>query len=130
VHDVDLAWALAEATHDRLDAAERIYAYVALGGGDTAIAIRGLTLVAMRERVLMSPELADAVRTWWAAHEGGRDEFRDLVVALREHGDDPSAPAARQPAYLPLKRQFSRNRLGAAHISDSFVPDRRCAAPH
>jgi hypothetical protein len=88
VREIDLAWTLATATDDRLTAAERIEIYVAVGAGDAATAIRRLTSVAIREQVHILPELAHALRTWWAAHEDGAKEVGDPIARFRA-GDGP-----------------------------------------
>lgn len=119
VHDLDLAWALAAATHDRLDAAERNAAYVEVGGGDTETAIRRLTSVAVREQVGMTPQLADALRAWWAARNGA-ETFGNLYVILSREKRDASVIAPPRQASLLILRQFKR--LGSPPASNRMTP--------
>jgi hypothetical protein len=71
VHHVTLAWELAQAVDERLGAGERRDIYVALGAGDIATAIRGLTRAIVRERVELPSEIMTPLVAWCAAYPGG-----------------------------------------------------------
>lgn len=86
-----LAWSLAEACRHSLSETEKCVVYVALGAGDTRTAINELVRAAAWEHIALSPEVAVALRSWWAAYDdacGARNFNRVLIELL----STPSAP--------------------------------------
>lgn len=105
MHEIDLAWALASAAHDRLEEAERIATYVEVGGGDAGAAIRRLTSVVVTQRIRVTPEIADALRAWWAFRDSV-EAAGDVVVALSLQRDDVSTSASLTLSYLAVRQQL------------------------
>jgi hypothetical protein len=106
-----LAWSLAEACNHCLDPAERCNIYVALGSGDTRTAISRLVMAAARQPTTLSPEVAVALRAWWAAHDGSRatSNLSGVLIDLLTLRSAPSTPQATpsigtQREYLPPSR--------------------------
>jgi hypothetical protein len=85
MHDVNLAWALADAINDCLGRTERVGIYVALGSGDTHAAIRRLTSAALCKRVELATEVSDAVLDWLHAQDGWSADFA-MWMALSSTG--------------------------------------------
>jgi hypothetical protein len=108
VHDINLAWDLADALRDILEPGERIGAYVALDGGDTYTAIRQLTSAAVRARIPLPADMTTALFDWWSAQDGGDSELGTVVASLRTRSDRVSAPPAPQRMYLAINRGFRR----------------------
>jgi hypothetical protein len=86
---VELAWTLANCIDEHLRVAERHRVYVALGSGDTDIAIVGLISVAARERVMLPRRVIDAARLWHAAYDDLDARLGTLVTSI------PVAPEPR-----------------------------------
>jgi hypothetical protein len=106
-----LAWSLAEACNHCLNPAERCKIYVALGSGDTRTAISRLVMAAAQQPITLSPEVALALRAWWAAHDGSRAtaNLSGVLIDLLTSRTAPSAPQTTasigpKQGYLPPNR--------------------------
>jgi hypothetical protein len=94
VHDINLAWDLADALRDILEPGEHIGAYVALGGGDTYTAIRQLASAAVRAGLALPADMTTALFDWWSAQDVGDSELATVIASLRNRSDRVSAPLA------------------------------------
>jgi hypothetical protein len=101
MHDMELAWSLAEAAGHCLDGSKRSDVYVALGAGDTSIVIRDLTRVAVREQVELAAEVVVALRAWCAAHEDTDDHYAAALVAELRTRPEPRPPPRYEPPPPP-----------------------------
>jgi len=101
MHDMELAWSLAEAAGHCLDGSKRSDVYVALGAGDTYAVIRDLTRVAVREQVELAAEVVAALRAWWAAHEDTDNHYAAALVAELRTRPEPQPPPRYEPQPPP-----------------------------
>jgi hypothetical protein len=74
VHEADLAWAVAEAAKPYLSAVERNAVFVAIGAGETFVAIRGLLRSVEINRIPLGFDLLQQCRMWLRGYGGHGDE--------------------------------------------------------
>jgi hypothetical protein len=74
LQETELAWALADAVEPELSAIERNYVFMAIGAGETFVAIRGLCKSVAEQRISLQPGLVQRCATWLQAYVGHRDE--------------------------------------------------------
>jgi hypothetical protein len=74
LQEINLAWALADAAKPYLCAVERNDVYVAIGAGDTFVAIRQLFKSIAMKRISLQPDLLQRCTTWLDAYVGHEEE--------------------------------------------------------
>lgn len=74
VDEANLAWAVAEAAKPYLNAVERDAVFVAIGAGETFVAIRGLLRSAEIKRIPLRLDLLQQCRMWLRGYRGHDDE--------------------------------------------------------
>jgi hypothetical protein len=110
MHDVELAWELAELVHNRLTAIERNNVYIAIGAGDTFTAIEVLLQAVVVRSVALQDELVARLHHWlqgYANDPRGPDLHRilrntrtavsDLPLGSPRHGLLPPARRYQRP---------------------------------
>lgn len=102
----DVAWTLAQAVSDRLDAVHRAQIYATLGAGETFDTIAELLRIAVHCNIKLSPELVADLRGWHNGYRGTDDEAGLAAFIAALSGDDASTdtapfPSAWDPARNP-----------------------------
>src|SRR6201993_3691054 len=100
VHEANLAWAVAEAAKPYLSAVERNAVFVAIGAGETFVAIRGLLRSVEIKRIPLGFDLLQQCRMWLRGYGGHGDER--LLRRLIEEPLIPYVIGARQT--MPVTR--------------------------
>jgi len=87
VHELDLAWVLANTAAVYLDSAGRHDLYITLGVGETFAAISLLIAVIARERAQLPADLIANLMRWLDIYAGHKDEprLRTLVEQIGSH---------------------------------------------
>jgi hypothetical protein len=98
-----LAWELAHLATEHLTSREHTDVYVAIGAGDTHVAIALLLEILVRHRVGIPESVPPRVTSWLDAYAGSDDEdrLRALIRQLNIRSGDP----VREPAEIPESTQ-------------------------
>jgi hypothetical protein len=118
VHEATLAWAVAEAAKPYLSAVERDAVFVAIGAGETFVAIRGLLRSVEIKRIPLEPDLLQQCRTWLRGY-GGHDDER----YLRRLIDEPPDPLPDRGPGHPYAPRAKTTQLAA--LSSPTTPRRQ-----
>lgn len=94
VHEIDLAWSLANTAAVYLDTAGRHDLYITLGVGETFAAISLLIAVIAREKAQLPADLITNLMCWLDIYAGHEDEprLRTLIEQISSH-PPPGWPA-------------------------------------
>jgi len=94
VHEIDLAWSLANIAAAHLDTADRHDLYITLGVGETFAAISLLIAVIAREKAQLPADLKTSLMCWLDIYAGHQDEprLRTLIEQISSH-PPPGRPA-------------------------------------
>lgn len=116
-----LAWELAQLATEHLTYSEHTDVYVAIGAGDTYVAIALLLVILAHRRVGIPESVPPRVNSWLDAYAGSDDEdrLRPLITQLNVRPDDlppePPAPAesADDTATLDVAHRYRTGRRPA-----------------
>lgn len=94
IDEIGLAWALANTADVYLTVVERHDLYIAIGIGETFVAISLLITVIARERVTLPRDLMCALTAWLDGYAGNPDEprLRALVTHAGRHVAEAPPP--------------------------------------